>query len=107
MDALAEIIRDLLIFVGVMVVLLFAVLFAMSRLPPSHPAKRLLTALSFRIGASLGAGLLAVPIEPVPGLDVLYDIGAPIALIYFWYTFFRDVSSGKRGPIIDHEPRRP
>jgi hypothetical protein len=105
MDTLAEIIRDLLIFVGVMAVILVGLLIAMVRLPYGHPLKRMITALALRVGASLGAGLLAVPIEPVPGLDVLYDIGAPVALIWFWYTFFRNAA--RRGPIIDHDPRGP
>ena len=105
MDVLADIIRDLLIFVGVMAVLRVALLVTITRLPPGNPMKRLFTALAFRVGATMGAGLLAVPIEPIPGLDVLYDIGAPIALIYFWYTFFRNAA--RRGPIIDHDPRAP
>ena len=105
MDTLAEIIRGLLIFIGAMAVLLVVLLLAITRLPAGHPLKRMFTALAFRVGASLGAGLLAVPIEPIFGLDVLYDIGAPIALIYFWYTFFRNTA--RRGPIIDHDPRAP
>jgi hypothetical protein len=28
-------------------------------------------------------------VEPIPGLDVLYDIAIPIALIWYWFTFFR------------------
>ena len=51
---------------------------------------RILTALSYRIGATLAAGMIAVPVEPIPGLDVLYDIAIPIALIWYWFTFFRD-----------------
>ncbi|HTZ69370.1 MAG TPA: hypothetical protein VMB71_01865 [Acetobacteraceae bacterium] len=107
MEAFAEIVRDLLIFVVVMFVLLVGLVFAISRLPQGNPLKRILTALSYRMGATFGAGLLAVPIEPIPGLDALYDIGVPIALIYFWYTFFRDLRRGPggRGPIIDHDPR--
>jgi len=52
--------------------------------------------LSYRIGATLAAGAVAIPIEPIPGLDVFYDIGVPIALIWYWFTFFRDAlrSSG-------------
>jgi hypothetical protein len=106
MGAVAEIIRDLLIFVVVMFVLLIALIAIVARLPDSHPLKRILTALSYRVGVTFGAGLLAIPIEPIPGLDVAYDIGVPSALIYVWYTFFRDAArGGRRGPIIDHEPR--
>ena len=36
------------------------------------------------------AGAVAIPLEPIPGVDMLYDFGMPIALIWYWYTFFRD-----------------
>ena len=41
-----------------------------------------------RVGATLAAGVVAVPVEPIPGLDVLYDV--PILLIWYWFTVFRD-----------------
>jgi hypothetical protein len=105
MSAVAEIVRDLLIFVVVMFVLLVGLIAIVARLPESHPLKRILTALSYRVGATFGAGLLAIPIEPIPGLDAMYDFGVPIALIYFWYTFFRDAARSRRpGPIIEHDP---
>jgi hypothetical protein len=91
-----EIIRDLLIFIAVMFALCIVLLVVISKMPDDNPLKRLLTALSYRIGATLAAGVVAIPIEPIPGLDVFYDIGVPIALIWYWFTFFRDAlrSSG-------------
>jgi hypothetical protein len=91
-----EIIRDLLIFIAVMFALCIVLLVVISKMPDDNPLKRLLTALSYRIGATLAAGAVAIPIEPIPGLDVFYDIGVPIALIWCWFTFFRDAlrSSG-------------
>ena len=59
-------------------------------MPDSNPLKRLLTALSYRLGATLAAGAVAIPLEPIPGVDTLYDIGVPIVLIWYWFTFFRD-----------------
>jgi hypothetical protein len=35
-----------------------------------------------------------VPSIPIPGLDAVIDIGAPIALLWFWWTFFRDARRG-------------
>jgi hypothetical protein len=52
--------------------------------------KRVLTALSYRLGATLTAGALAIPLEPIPGIDALYDIGVPIVLIWYWFTFFKN-----------------
>ena len=91
LSSIAEIIRDLLIFVVVMAALLITLVVVISKMPDSNPLKRLLTALSYRLGATLAAGAVAVPLEPIPGIDTLYDIGVPIALIWYWFTFFRDV----------------
>src|SRR4029079_11884188 len=72
--------------------LLLVLIVVISMLPDDNPLKRILTALSYRIGATLAAGMIAVPVEPIPGLDVLYDIAIPIALIWYWFTFFRDAT---------------
>jgi Na+/glutamate symporter len=85
-----ELIRDLLIFIAVMFAMCIVLIVVVSNLPDHNPLKRILTALSYRIGATMLAGAAAVPIEPIPGLDVLYDLAVPIALIWFWLTFFRD-----------------
>ena len=85
-----ELIRDLLIFIAVMFALCIVLIVVISMLPNDNPLKRILTALSYRVGATLAAGMIAVPVEPIPGLDVLYDIAIPIALIWYWFTFFRD-----------------
>jgi hypothetical protein len=91
LTAIEGIVRDLLVFVGVMVALLLALIVIVSMLPPTNPLKRILTALSYRVGATAAAGALAIPVEPIPGLDVVYDIGVPIFLIWYWYKFFRDI----------------
>ena len=98
LSTIAEIIRDLLIFVAVITALLIALVVVISKMPDTNPLKRILTALSYRLGATLAAGALAIPLEPVPGIDVLYDIGVPILLIWYWCTFFRDATSRKSNP---------
>ena len=85
------IVRDLLIFVGAMAALLVVLIIVASLLPATNPLKRILTALSFRVGATAAAGALAIPVEPIPGLDVAYDIGVPLLLIWYWYKFFKDI----------------
>ena len=87
-----ELIPDLLIFIAVMFALCIVLIVVISMLPDDNPLKRILTALSYRIGATLAAGMIAVPVEPIPGLDILYDIAIPIALIWYWFTFFRDAT---------------
>ena len=103
-----EIFRDLLIFVVAMTGLLIALVLIVSFLPPENPLKRVLSALSYRVGATAAVGALAIPLEPIPGLDVMYDVGAPILLLWYWYTFFRDLRAGRmRGvnPLLEREKR--
>ncbi len=90
LSTIEEIFRDLLVFVAVMTALLIVLVVVVANMPNDNPLKRVLTALSFRIGATAAAGAVAVPVEPIPGLDALYDIGVPVLLIWYWFTFFRD-----------------
>jgi hypothetical protein len=89
-SSIAEIIRDLLIFVAAMTALLIVLIVVVSRLPNENPLKRVLTALSYRVAATAAAGAVAIPVEPIPGIDALYDVAVPVALIWYWFTFFRD-----------------
>src|SRR5262249_17401092 len=61
------------------------------------PAEAHTDRLDYRLGATVMAGAIAVPVEPIPGLDVLYDLGVPIALMWYWFTFFRDVLRSSSG----------
>lgn len=94
LETVAEIFRDLLIFVGAMFVLFITLIVVVSRLNDENPLKRILSALSYRAAATLAVGAVALPIEFIPGIDALYDIAAPIGLAWFWYTFFRDLYRG-------------
>ena len=89
-STIAEIIRNLPIFVGAIAALLTTLVVVVSKMPDTNPLKRILTALCYRLGATLAAGAVAIPLEPIPGIDVLYDIGVPVVLIWYWFTFFTD-----------------
>jgi hypothetical protein len=95
LNAVERIIRDLLVFVVAMSVVLAALLVIISRLPDDNPLKRILVALAYRVGATAAAGMLVIPATAV------VDIGAPLALIWFWWTFFRDA---RRGPPSKRPP---
>jgi hypothetical protein len=89
----ATVVRDLLVVVGVMTAVLIVLVIAAARLPSGNPVRRVLVALCLRVAAMIGAGLLAIPLEPIPGVDVAYDIAAPLGLLVFWITFFRKARS--------------
>ncbi len=97
-----HIFRDLLVFVAVMTALLIALVVIVSLLRPENPLKRVLSALSYRVGATAAVGAFAIPFEPIPGLDAVYDVAAPIVLLWYWYTFFRDLHAA---PLRDITPQ--
>jgi hypothetical protein len=78
-----------------MTALLVVLIVVVSRMPQGNPLKRLLTALCYRIGATMAAGLFAIPMEPIPGVDVIYDVAVPVALLWYWLALFREVSKTK------------
>ena len=86
LSAIERIVRDLLVFVVAMSVVLAALLVIISRMPNDNPLKRIMVALSYRVGATAAAGMLVIPATPIPGLDMAIDIGR------------RSPSSGIGGP---------
>jgi hypothetical protein len=67
LSSIAEIVRDLLIFVVAMTVLLITLVVVISKMPDSNRLKRLLTALRYRLGATLAVAAAAIPLEPIAG----------------------------------------
>jgi hypothetical protein len=51
-----------------------------------------------RGAATAAVGIFAIPAAPLPRLDALVEIGAPIALLWYWWTFFRDLRSNRARP---------
>jgi hypothetical protein len=90
MDTLAEIIKYLLIFIGVMAVLLVVLLVVISRMPAGNPLRVTLAALARRVAATWGLALIDIPATAMQPLGDVWDIGSLIFLAYYWYTFFRD-----------------
>jgi hypothetical protein len=88
MDIILEVIKTIVFGIVGLVAFLCVLAVVISLLPAGNPLRVLLSALSMRVGATVVAGVVAIPIEPIPGLDLLYDIGVPALLLYYWFTFF-------------------
>ena len=87
LNLVGQIVRDLLIFVGACFALLVVLLIVVARMPRENPLRQLLSELCRHVAVTLAAGAVAIPIEPIPGLDVAYDTLVPISLLYFWIKF--------------------
>ena len=68
----------------------------------ANPLKEVLTSLLWRLGVTAGVAAVAVPVQPIPGVDGAYDIGSAIMLTVYWLGFFRDAYLAMRG----NGPRR-
>jgi hypothetical protein len=97
-------VRDLLIFVGVCLALLVTVLIVVARMPRDNPLRQLLSELCRHLAVTLAAGAAAIPIEPIPGLDVAYDTVVPIALLYYWIKFAWRVVGVLRPRAVSTQP---
>jgi hypothetical protein len=82
-----HLVRDLLIFVAVLFGLLVILLIVIARMPPDNPLRQLLSELCRHLAITMAAGLVAIPVEMVPGVDVAYDTLVPLGLLYFWIKF--------------------
>ena len=87
LSLVGQIVRDLLIFVGALFVFLVVLVIVISRLSPQNPLRQLLNELCRHVAVTLAAGLVAIPIEPIPGVDIAYDTLVPLVLLYFWIKF--------------------
>ena len=103
-STVGEVVRDLLIFIDALTVLLLGLIFVIANMRDAHPLKRLPKALGYRFGATVLAGALAIPIEPVPGLDVIYDIRAPLLLLLDWISFFKNARAMLSRPPVSQPP---
>jgi hypothetical protein len=56
-------------------------------LPESSRVRPILQALTLRLGLLVVVGLVAMPIQPVAGLNVAYDVTAALLLIWSAVTF--------------------
>ena len=63
LSTIAEVIRDLLIFVGVNAALLVIFVVAVSKMPNTNPLKRVLTALCYRLGGHISGGSCCYPVR--------------------------------------------
>jgi hypothetical protein len=69
---------------------------AQHKSPETAINRPLLSARSY-----LGGRSHCNPFGAIPGIDLAYDVAVPIALIWYWFTFFRDARR-----TLSHTPRQ-
>lgn len=108
-DSAAVIFHDVVVLIEVMLTILVLSLFGIALLPADNPLKRILSAASLRIAATLSLGVAALPAQAIPGVDVAYDLAAPLLTLYLAVTFIREVitilrESHRAPPVHNRQP---
>jgi hypothetical protein len=104
-------IEFVLVFALALVALFIVLLIVVSMMPSSNPLKMILVSLAHRVGATAGLMMLDPVATTVPIAGEVWDLATMIWLVYFWYTFFKQLpatreawrDSAKHSPL----PSRP
>jgi hypothetical protein len=62
-----------------------------SMMPKSNPLRIILTALAHRVGATAGLMMLDPVATALPAAGEVWDLITIIGLLFFWYTFFKQL----------------
>jgi hypothetical protein len=92
MSAAFHFLEVLVISAAALIALTLVLLVIVAHLPGS-PLKDMLAALAKRIGATAAIALLGVPLEPIPGVDVLYDAAGVVFLAIYWFGIFKTIAA--------------
>jgi hypothetical protein len=84
-------IEFILVFVLVLIVLFIVLLVVVSKMPNDNPLKMVLSAFSHRLGATAGLLVIDPVATALPGVGEVWDLATIAWLIYFWYTFFKQL----------------
>jgi hypothetical protein len=90
MDSLVHLMQTIVLCITVLIVACMVLVVVVLRME-SNPLREILTSLLWRLGATTGLAVVGVPLQPVPAVDVTYDLGGSIILFLYWLGFFRDV----------------
>jgi hypothetical protein len=84
-------IEFVLLFALALIALFIVLLIVVSMMPKSNPLKIILMALARRVGVTAGLMVLDPVATAVPAAGEVWDLVTIIWLIYFWYTFFKQL----------------
>jgi hypothetical protein len=104
-------IEFILVLALALIALFIVLLIVVSMMPNSNPLKMILAAFAHRVGATAGLMMLDPVATTVPVAGEVWDLATMMWLIYFWYTFFKQLpamreawsNSAKHNP----SPNRP
>ena len=70
---------------------LLAILIVLVNYLPRSPLRDVLGAVTKRIGATVMVSIIAIPVQPVLGIDGIYDLASTAFLLCYWFLLIRDI----------------
>lgn len=70
---------------------LLVILLVLVNFLPKSPLRDIIGALTMRIGATATVAVIAIPVQPIVGIDGIYDIASTIFLLCYWLLLIKDV----------------
>lgn len=70
---------------------LLVILIVLVNYLPRSPLREVLGAVTKRIGATAAVAMIAIPVQPIVGVDGIYDIASSIFLLCYWLLLIKDV----------------
>jgi hypothetical protein len=84
-------IEFMFVFALVLIALSVVLLVVVSKKPHDNPLRMILSALSHRVGVTGGLTIVDPVATGIPVAGELFDVVTLIFLIYYWYTFFKQL----------------
>ena len=84
-------IEFVLVFALALIAFFIGLLIVVSMMPNNNPLKMMLAAFAHRVGATAGLMVLDPVATTVPVAGEVWDLATMIWLVYFWYTFFKQL----------------
>jgi hypothetical protein len=79
------------VFALAFIALFITLLIVVSKMPNGNPLKMVLSALLHRLGATAGLMVIDPVATTLPVVGEVWDLATIAWLIYFWYTFFKQL----------------
>jgi hypothetical protein len=58
---------------------------------PRSPLRDVLGAVTKRLGATAAVTLIAIPVQPIVGIDGIYDVVSSVLLLCYWLLLVNDI----------------
>jgi hypothetical protein len=58
---------------------------------PRSPLRDVLGAVIKRIGATAAVAIIAIPVQPIVGIDGIYDLASSVFLLCYWLLLIQDI----------------